>query len=122
MFNPILGSDVNGDTVNNTDRPTIGCATPTACQAGEGTHFARNSFHNPELHYLDLRLGKYFGIGGAKLNIFAECFNCTNAANWSGPVNQVWSTANSNTPQASFGKFLTVGDPRTIQVAARIDF
>jgi hypothetical protein len=122
VINPVLGGDANGDT-NNVDRPTIGCADPLRCKAGEGTHLARNSFQAPELHYLDLRAGKGFGLGGGKLSLFAECFNCTNAANFTlGGANSTWSTNNSNTPSATFGKALNVGDPRTWQLAMRFDF
>jgi hypothetical protein len=123
VYNPILSTDVNGDTVNNTDRPTIGCANPAACTLGEGTHLGRNSFHAPEQHFLDLRLGKSFNVVSGRATVFAECFNCTNAANRSlGGVTSVWSAANSNTPQATFGQYTTYGDPRTWQVAARFDF
>lgn len=121
-FTPILGTDANGDGIF-TDRPTIGCANPAACQAGEGTHLARNSYHAPEQHFLDLRLGKAFNIMTGKVTLFGECFNCTNAANRAlGSVFSTWSTNNSNTPAASFGQFNTYGDPRTWQLAARFDF
>ncbi len=122
-FSPTLSVDVNGDGVNNTDRPTIGCANPAACQPGEGTHLVRNSFHAPELHFLDARLAKSFGLVGTKLTVFAECFNCTNAANRElGSTFSTWSTNNSDTPSANFAKFNTYGNPRTWQLAARFDF
>ena len=121
-YSAVLGADSNGDGVF-TDRPTIGCADPTKCQLGEGTHLARDSFHAPEQHYLDLRLGKTFGIAGTKLNVFAECYNCSNAANRSlGSVFSTWAPNNTNTPAATFGKYNTYGDPRTFQLAARFDF
>ncbi|HEY8134060.1 MAG TPA: hypothetical protein VII12_19445, partial [Thermoanaerobaculia bacterium] len=121
-YTPVLGVDANGDGVT-TDRPTIGCATPTACQLGEGTHLERDSFHAPEQHFLDARIGKSFNIVAGKLSVFAECFNCTNAANRSlGSVFSTWSTNNSNTPAATFGQYNTYGDPRTWQLAARFDF
>jgi hypothetical protein len=121
-FTPVLGVDANGDGVF-TDRPTVGCATPTACQLGEGNHLARSSYHAPEQHFLDARLGKSFNVVGGKISVFAECFNCSNAANRSpGSVFSTWSTNNSNTPSATFGQFKTYGDPRTWQLAARFDF
>jgi len=124
-YTPVLGSDPNNEG-NRNDRPTIGCADPLHCKAGEGTHLARNSFHAPELHYLDLRIGKAFGVPGGKLNLFAECFNCSNAANrflGNAIVTSVWSTNNSSTPVASFGALPAfASDPRTWQLAARFDF
>jgi hypothetical protein len=122
-FTPVLSADVNGDTISSIDRPTIGCAAPAACQLGEGTHLERNSFHAPELHFLDLRLGKSFPIAAARLSVFAECFNCSNAANRTlGSTVSVWNTNNSATPLATFARFNSIGDPRTIQIAARVDF
>ncbi len=121
-FTPVLGVDANGDAVF-TDRPTIGCANPAACNLGEGTHLGRSSYHAPEVHFLNARIGKNFGVMGTRLSVFAECFNCTNAANRElGSNLSTWSTNNSNTPAATFGKFNTYGDPRTWQLAARVDF
>ncbi len=122
VFTPVLGSDANNEG-NRNDRPTIGCANPASCQAGEGTHLDRNSFKAPQQNFLDFRIGKNFAIAGGKLGVFAECFNCANNANRSlGSVLSTWSTNNSNTPAAAFGKFNTYADPRTWQLAARFDF
>jgi len=70
-----------------------------------------------------MRLGKTFGVAGLKLNVFAECFNCSNGANRGlGSVFSTWAPTNTNTPSATFGKYNSYGDPRTFQLAARIDF
>ncbi len=106
------GSDVNGDT-NNVDRPTI-----------LGVHQARNGERQPDSYSLDLRLGKDIDVGFGVIGVFAECFNCSDAANRFVPsVNQVWGNANGATPtNVNFGKETGFGTPRTIQLGLRLDF
>ena len=107
------GSDVNGDT-NNVDRPTI-----------LGVHQERNGERQPDSYSLDLRVGKDIQIGSAGvIGVFAECFNCTDAANRFVPsVNQVWGNAAGSTPtNVNFGKETGFGTPRTFQFGLRFDF
>jgi hypothetical protein len=108
-YNATIGADVNGDGQSGTDRPTV-----------NGVHFDRNSFRQPDFYSLDLRLSKSFRIWTGDLSIFADCFNCTNAANRF-TTNTTWGTA--QTPRADFGVRNNVTTtPRTIQLAARYDF
>jgi hypothetical protein len=108
-YNPTIGADVNGDGQSGTDRPTI-----------NGVNLDRNSFRQPDFYSLDLRLSKSFKIWTGDLSIFADCFNCTNAANRF-TTNTTWGTG--QTPRADFGVLNNVTTtPRTIQLAARYDF
>jgi carboxypeptidase family protein/TonB-dependent receptor-like protein len=115
-YTPIIGADVNGDTVTGTDRPTI-----------NGVHLGRNSERQPDLYTTSLRLKKDFGIGPTNVAVFAECFNCTDHTNKAiSANNQIWGTG--QTPRTTFGVedalFATSGPfgPRTFQLGLRFDF
>ncbi|HVR99558.1 MAG TPA: TonB-dependent receptor [Thermoanaerobaculia bacterium] len=108
-YTATTGIDTNGDGISTTDRPTV-----------NGAHFERNSFRQPDYYSLDLRLSKGFTIYNGDLNLFAECFNCTDAANrFVLGANQTWGTG--QTPRAGFGDENGVGTPRTIQFGVRYD-
>lgn len=102
------GADINNDGESGTDRPTI-----------NGVHFERNSFRQPDYYSLDLRLAKDFNLGPGDISVFAECFNCTDAANRF-VTDTTWGTG--QTPRDSFGDEVGVGNPRTFQLAIRYDF
>lgn len=109
-YTALAGSDVNLDGNSGTDRPTV-----------NGEHFERNSFRQPDYYSLDLRLSKGFAIFNGDLDVFAECFNCSDAANRSVlSANQTWGTG--QTPRAGFGAENGVGTPRTFQLGLRFDF
>jgi outer membrane receptor protein involved in Fe transport len=108
--NAVANSDINGDGVQGTDRPT----------APDGNHFDRNSFRQPNFRSLNLRLSKAFRIGPGDLTGLIECFNCADSANRFYPDNR-WGT-NGATPNAGFLALTGVGTPRTFQLAARYDF
>jgi hypothetical protein len=103
-----VGSDVNNDGESGTDRPTI-----------NGVHFERSSFRQPDFYSLDMRVSKDFNVGPGDITLFAECFNCSDAANRS-VLDTRWGTG--QTPTATFGKETGVGTPRTFQLAVRYDF
>jgi len=108
------GSDTNGDTVF-ADRPTI-----------NGVHVGRNSENQPSSQAIDLRIAKTFTIQNVAASIFAECFNCTDEANWVVPSNNyTWGNANLSTPSRSnYGLENGVNSfipPRTIQFGVRFD-
>jgi len=107
-YTAITNSDINGDGISNTDRPTV-----------NGVHFARNSFRQPSFYSLDLRVSKSFNVGPGELSPILECFNCTNASNLF-VTNNVWGTL--STPSSAFGKDTGQGTPRTFQLALRYDF
>jgi Carboxypeptidase regulatory-like domain/TonB dependent receptor/TonB-dependent Receptor Plug Domain len=109
-YTGLAGADLNNDGNSGTDRPTV-----------NGVHFDRNSFRQPDFYELDLRLSKGFKIWEGNLEAFAECYNCSNAANrFVTSANQTWGTA--NTPRTNFGVEDGVGTPRTIQLGLRYDF
>jgi hypothetical protein len=107
-YNAVIGQDVNNDGEGFTDRPTVG-----------GSHFARNSFRQPDFMSLDMRLGKDFALGPGEIGVFAECFNCTDEANRS-VNNFTWGTG--QTPNAAFGQKVGVGTPRSVQFGVRYDW
>jgi len=107
-FNPLTTSDANGEG-NFTDRPTI-----------NGVHLARNSYRYPDYYGLDLRVQKAFAVGPGNVAVIVECFNCTNAPNWS-ISNTTWG--DGQTPLATFNvKNTPTSSVRTFQLALRYDF
>ncbi len=107
-FNGTANSDLNGDGESTTDRPTI-----------NGRHFERNRFRQPDFYALDMRLSKGVYVGPGEIDVFVECFNCTDAANRF-VTDTVWGTA--DTPRPTFGQEVGVGTPRTFQLGLRYDF
>jgi hypothetical protein len=107
-YNATTGVDFNNDGERGTDRPTV-----------NGEHFERNSFRQPDFYALDLRLGKGFNVGPGEVDLFVECFNCTDASNRF-VTDTVWGP--DQTPRAAFGQEIGVGTPRTFQLGLRYDF
>jgi hypothetical protein len=115
-YTALAGRDLNNDNIGGTDRPTI-----------DGVHLARNSFRQPDFYELDLRLSKGFKIWEGNLQLFAECYNCTNAPNrfvtganqtyGANPAPGVNPVRNSN-----FAVEDGVGTPRYVQLGIRYDF
>jgi hypothetical protein len=106
-INPLTGNDANNDGIF-TDRPTV-----------NGVHLARDSFRQPSFYTVSLRLSKTFTVGPLGLQVFGECYNCTNTGN-KFATNNTYGTA--QTPSATFAAATGVGTPRTFQLAARVDF
>jgi hypothetical protein len=114
-YTGLAGRDLNNDG-NNTDRPTV-----------NGDHFDRNSFRQPDFYELDLRLSKGFKIWQGNLQLFAECYNCSNAANrFVSGANQTYGANPSlgvdPVRNANFGIEDGVGTPRYFQLGIRFDF
>jgi hypothetical protein len=107
-YSAFVNVDLNNDGVRETDRPTV-----------NGVHFERNSFRQPNFYSLDLRLSKGFDVGPGDLQLFAECYNCSDASNRF-VLNTTWGTG--QTAAAGFGDETGVGTPRTFQLGARFDF
>jgi len=85
---------------------------------------SRNS-HTPETTYvIDARLAKRIPMGKkVNLDLIAEAFNLLNSTNILTQRNGFYTFANGIlTPQASFGTDLSAGDPRIVQLAAKITF
>jgi hypothetical protein len=114
-YTGLAGRDVNNDG-NNTDRPTV-----------DGVHLDRNSFRQPDFYELDLRLSKGFKVWESNFQLFAECYNCSNAANrFVTSANQTYganpSLGVNPVVNSRFGIEDGVGTPRTVQLGIRLDF
>lgn len=85
---------------------------------------SRNS-HTPETTYvIDARLAKRIPLGKkVNLDVIGEAFNLLNSTNILTQRNGFYTFSNGIlTPQASFGTDLSAGDPRIVQLAAKITF
>lgn len=115
-YTGLAGRDLNNDGNSGTDRPTV-----------NGVHFGRNTFRQPDFYELDLRLSKGFKVWEGNFELFAECYNCTNAANrFVTSANQTYG-ANpalgvNPTVNPRFGIEDGVGTPRYVQLGIRYDF
>jgi carboxypeptidase family protein len=102
-FNPQTGNDRNNDT-NVNDRP-VG--------------FTRNSVRGFDSATLDLRLSRTIVVGPARLELMADAFNVLNRANLALP-NATYGAGTA--PIATFGQATAAGDPRQVQVGARVSW
>jgi hypothetical protein len=114
-YTGVAGRDLNNDG-NTVDRPTV-----------DGVHFGRNTFRQPDFFELDLRLSKGFKVWEGNFELFAECYNCTNAANrFVTTANQTYganpSLGVNPTVNPRFGVEDGVGTPRYVQLGIRYDF
>jgi hypothetical protein len=83
----------------------------------------RNAGVGFDFFSLNARLSRTFSLTERiKLEGLAEAFNSLNHRNDMIP-NATWGTgAYPNTPNATFGQATAVGDPRSVQLAARLSF
>jgi hypothetical protein len=103
-YTATTGQDTNGDSIFN-DRP-----------AGQ----SRNAFVLPGYLTFDLRLSRFFPLGGGRrLELIGEGFNMTNRLNPTN-VNRVWGP--NPTANANFGQVTTAEAARQFQVALRLNF
>jgi hypothetical protein len=88
-----------------------------------GAVIGRNAGVGFDLFSLNARLSRTFALT-ERINLegMAEAFNSLNHRNDMIP-NATWGTgAYPNTPNATFGQATAVGDPRSVQLAARLSF
>jgi hypothetical protein len=92
-------------------------------EALPGAVIGRNAGVGFDFFSLNARLSRTFALTERiKLEGMAEAFNSLNHRNDMIP-NATWGTgAYPNTPNATFGQATAVGDPRSVQLAARISF
>jgi hypothetical protein len=102
-FNIQTGGDRNNDTNANDRPPGVG----------------RNSARGFEAATLDVRVGRRFGIGRARLELSVDAFNVLNRTNLLFPNNIIGQGA---TPSPTFGLPTAAGDPRQVQLGVRVDF
>jgi hypothetical protein len=64
---------------------------------------------------LNLTIAKNFGLGGGtRLQVRADAFNALNHRNLSNPI--------VNMNSADFGRIVSAGTPRTMQIGGRLSF
>lgn len=123
-FNVVTGGQTRQQT---TQRPCVAgytLATTNPCTQGfAGAVLGRNTGIGFDFFNLNARLSRTIALSDrVKLQGMAEAFNLLNHRNDMIP-NGTWGTgAYPSTPSATFGSANGVGDPRSIQLAARLSF
>lgn len=116
-YTAVIGSDQQGDANDDNDRAVI-----------DGRVSDRNAFRQPNFFNLDLRLMKALRIGNGRIDVMAELFNATRAANRNfgndgislyGTTAARVATAGQPLFAPSTARF---GGPRQVQLGARITF
>ncbi|MBI4455177.1 MAG: TonB-dependent receptor [Acidobacteria bacterium] len=120
-FNLLVGFDANGDTHDETDRPSL----PNGQIAG------RNTGRGPNFVSVDLRLARKINLqpdGKMNVEVIAEAFNLFNRVNFSGVNNVVGFSLSDfdakgkrGSPTAPLG-FTSAYDPRQIQFGLKVNF
>jgi outer membrane receptor protein involved in Fe transport len=99
-YNIVYGYDYNKDNINRDFYPY-------------GAH--RNNARGFESYSWDARFSKFVNFGSRfSVQVFAEVFNLTNRVNF--------GTPQGNMRSSTFGKPSSAGDPRLIQLGARLNF
>ena len=121
-----LSDFINGGWLRAADFPIPACTRRNATGAcvgwASGGDLGRNTFRGPGLKLVDLSLGRSFGIPwfygkeGARFQFRTEFYNLFNRVNLD-PRTVVANMSNGN-----FGRATTAFYPRTVQLAARIEF
>lgn len=112
-----------------TDPCALNPTNQLACGSGpwEG-NVGRNSFRGPGFADVDFSAGKYFHIPwftnkeNARLQIRGEFFNLFNRVNLNGVSSDLGLNAAGAATNANFGKAQGAYFPRTVELAARIEF
>ena len=126
-FNITTGGQTKQQT---TQRPcavgyslTAAGGTNSCTEGVKGAVIGRNMGIGFDFFNLNTRLSRTFALTDRfKVEGIAEAFNVLNHRNDMIP-NGTWGTGTyPSTPNASFGQATAVGDPRSIQLAARISF
>jgi carboxypeptidase family protein len=145
-FNVTTGTDTSGtgdraDRANLVGDPFSGIVQPTtgtavryfnpaafaAPAAGTFGNLARNQFYGPSFRTVDVSVFKTTKLaGGSSLQLRCEIFNVFNTDNWGNPGASL-SSSNSfglltNTRNGSGAPGIGAGEPRNVQLAAKILF
>jgi hypothetical protein len=90
----------------------------------DGAFIDRNSGTGPDFFSLNARVSRTFTLGGGplRLRLLAEAFNLTNRVNVVTLNGNFGSSAYPADPAPGFGRVTAVGDPRSFQFAARLEF
>jgi hypothetical protein len=145
-FNVTTGADTSG-TGDRADRPNLvgdpfaGIVQPStgtavryfnaaafaAPLAGTFGNLARNQFYGPSFRTLDVSVFKTTKLaGGSSLQLRCEIFNVFNTDNWGNPGTSLSSSTTvgllTNTRNGSGAPGIGAGEPRNVQLAAKILF
>ena len=95
--------------------------------AGTFGNLARNALYGPGFKSVDLSVFKTTKLnGGASLQLRCEVFNLFNTINWANPGTSVSSSTSfgiiTNTRNANNAPGIGAGEPRNVQLAAKILF
>jgi hypothetical protein len=145
-FNIVTGADTDGtgdrqdrpnlvgDPFANVVQPTSGTAVryfdPAAFAvptAGTYGNLARNAYYGPWFKTVDVSVFKTTKLGkGASAQLRLELFNLFNTTNWANPGASLASSTTlglmSNTRNATNAPGIGSGEPRNVQLAAKIIF
>ncbi len=101
----------------------LATAANTCANALPGTLIGRNAGVGFDSFTLNARLSRTFALGErVRLEGLAEAFNALNRRNNQIPNGTFGSGAYPGAPSAAFGQATAVGDPRSVQLAARVSF
>ncbi|MCU1244665.1 MAG: hypothetical protein JWN02_575, partial [Acidobacteria bacterium] len=128
--------DANGYIIDLTQANGMTRAQFQDFLGARGAHIiGRNTFREPKVFNVDLRLSKVFGLpGGIRLEVLGEAFNLVNQKNrFVSATNQQYfgATYTAATDTLSFSRnnnfglansYLSTSDPRQYQVAAKFIF
>jgi hypothetical protein len=126
-FNIVTGANTKQATSQRPCAPgyslTANGGLNPCTEALPGTVIGRNASVGFDFFSLNARLSRTFALTERiKLEGIAEAFNSLNHRNDMIP-NATWGTgAYANAPTATFGQATAVGDPRSVQLAARVSF
>jgi hypothetical protein len=126
-FNIVTGANTKQATSQRPCAPgyslTANGGLNPCTEALPGAVIARNAGVGFDFFSLNARLSRIFALTERiKLEGIAEAFNSLNHRNDMIP-NATWGTRTyPNTPNATFGQATAVGDPRSVQLAARVSF
>ena len=123
-FNIVTGTTTRQATSQRPCAPGLNLVGTNPCtQALEGAVIGRNAGHGFDSFTLNTRLSREFALTERlKLEGIAQAFNTLNHRNNLIPI-ATWGTgAYPTNPNANFGQPTAVGDPRSVQLAARDSF
>ena len=88
-----------------------------------GSYIPRNSGVGPDFFSLDARVSRAFRLGSRlRIDAFLEGFNLTNQTNVVTINGNFGAGAYPTNPSPTFGQTTAVGDPRSLQLGARLRF
>jgi hypothetical protein len=108
QFGPPTVALSNGRVVANPLATTIRFAYPTR---------AEGQLRLPDMHLLNVRAGRRFGVAGRRLDVWADVLNVTNAG-----ADQAFPPTATQTYSPFFGQGTARQYPRAVKVSARLAF